>query len=423
MINRRSFLQSAAAGGVLAATPSFISAALNSEDMAKMIRHDKLNDICRKIPKAESHAHFPGIVYPDIALQIAKKNGINKLSYSAPEDLWKTINGSACWNDCYREWISWFSLYKSVSREYSNILRSPADVHATVMNWVERALLPSNTRYAEVSIYHPRIDGGEMNFDSLMQGFIYARRDAADLYGIDLRYIGAVRLLGEDKLGRDYQMALKGALEMVDDFLRYKDELPLVAMTCLEEMAADITVIDPIYKVTRENGLHTTCHLGFGEKNGAKRMWDGLLKMGLERIDHGYLGVHDEKLMQYLADNKIPLTVVPLNNVGKIYREPRGGDRGESWNYETYPFKEFYERGIIMSIDTDIPGFNNNTQAEEYLVMAQVYNYGVEDIGIWARNSFKTAFLTPEEERTYLEELDTWVNNYKFVRVEPKRTF
>ena len=65
MVKRRSFLRSAAAGGVLAATPGLVSAALNSEAPARKTRYDKLDEICGNISKAESDAHLPDI-HPDV---------------------------------------------------------------------------------------------------------------------------------------------------------------------------------------------------------------------------------------------------------------------------------------------------------------------------------------------------------------------
>lgn len=417
MLNRRAFLRGAAAGSALAAASSNILASGKylKEDAEAMQRHHEIRDFCRRIPKAESHIHFPGIVYPDVALHLVKKNDLAPVSFSSVEEVQKRQSGRACWSNCLEEWLVEFSWYKKVSKELANVLRSPNDVRYAVMNWIERSVVPSGTRNVELSIYHPILDEGVLSMERLMEGFKYAARDARDKYGVNLNYIAAVRLWGSDKLGKGYKNALKTGMRMVDEFGEYKDDLPFVGITVLEESAKDITVTTPLYDKGRKFGWRTTSHLGYGEPNGVERMWDGIKKLKLERLDHGYLAINDPKLMDYMAEHKIPLTVSPLYFVGRKYRNPRGyGGHGETtWNFDTFPVKEFYERGMILSLDTDISGLKGYSQADEFIVMAEAYGFGKKDVANWAKDSFRTAFLSPEQEAAYLKEVDDFVANYQ----------
>ena len=419
MINRRLFLQALAAGGFFIASGRTLAEEYIKEDAEALQRHREIRDFCRRIPKAESHIHFPGMVYPDVALHLVKKNDLAPLSFTSTEEVQKRQSGRACWGGidyCLEEWLVEFSWYKQVSKELANVLRSPNDVRYAVMNWIERSVVPSGTRNVELSIYHPILDEGVLSMERLMEGFKYASRDAKDKFDVTLNYIAAVRLWGPDKLGAGYDNALKTGMRMVEEFGEYKDDLPFIGITVLEELAEDIMVTAPLYDRGREFGWHTTSHLGYGEPNGVKRMWDGIKKLKLERLDHGYLATNDKKLIEYMAEHEIPLTVSPLYFVGRNYRNPRGyGGHGEvTWTFDTFPVREFYEKGMILSLDTDISGLKGYSQADEFIVMAEAYGYGKEDVANWARDSFRAAFISEEQETAYIKEVDEFVKTYEY---------
>ena len=60
-------------------------------------------------------------------------------------------------------------------------------------------------------------------------------------------------------------------------------------------------------------GFLTVAHAG--EEGPADYIWQALDLLKVKRIDHGIQCINDEKLIQRLRKDKIPLTVCPLSNI------------------------------------------------------------------------------------------------------------
>ncbi len=51
-----------------------------------------------------------------------------------------------------------------------------------------------------------------------------------------------------------------------------------------------------------------------GEEGPPEYIWEALDLLKIQRIDHGVRAIEDERLMQRIIDEQIPLTVCPLSN-------------------------------------------------------------------------------------------------------------
>lgn len=52
-----------------------------------------------------------------------------------------------------------------------------------------------------------------------------------------------------------------------------------------------------------------------GEEGGPGYIWQALLLLGVERIDHGIHALDDAGLVEYLASRQVPITLCPLSNL------------------------------------------------------------------------------------------------------------
>ena len=55
--------------------------------------------------------------------------------------------------------------------------------------------------------------------------------------------------------------------------------------------------------------------LSAGEEGPADEIWESINVLKVDRIDHGVSCLRDQKLLQYLKDTRLPLTVCPLSNL------------------------------------------------------------------------------------------------------------
>jgi len=123
-----------------------------------------------------------------------------------------------------------------------------------------------------------------------------------------------------------------------------------------------------VYEQARQYGFHTSAHAG--EAAGAESVWGALRTLKVERIGHGTRAEQDEQLLNYLAEHQIPLEMCPMSNVRT----------GVVKSINEHPVRRFFERGIIITINSDDPKMFDNSMAEEYQLLEEQLGFSREDI-------------------------------------------
>lgn len=158
-----------------------------------------------------------------------------------------------------------------------------------------------------------------------------------------------------------------------------------------------------VFKIAKENGFRTVAHAG--EDVGPESIWDSIKLLGAERIGHGISAIYDEELMNYLAEKKIPLEICPTSNVfTKKYVK----------KYEEHPIKKFYEKGILVTVNTDDPTFFNVELIEEYWNLYEKLNFSLEDIKNLIINGFKASFLSEKKKKKFIKKVNLIWKKYKY---------
>jgi adenosine deaminase len=139
------------------------------------------------------------------------------------------------------------------------------------------------------------------------------------------------------------------------------------------------------FKKARDYGLHITVHAG--EAASADSIWDAIHLLGANRIGHGVAAIEDEKLMSYMAYNKIGIETCILSNY----------QTGTWTDIKNHPVKTFLSYGIEACLNTDDPGVSNNTLQSEYDIAELELKLAEPDILQLKRNSLSQAFLSEVE--------------------------
>ena len=123
-----------------------------------------------------------------------------------------------------------------------------------------------------------------------------------------------------------------------------------------------------VFDEARRLGFHTTAHAG--ETAGPESIWETLRCLKVERIGHGTRAGEDPSLVDYLAERQIPLEMCPLSNVrtGVVAR------------IEDHAVRRYFDRGLLVCINTDDPMMFGNSLTEEYRVLEQVFGFSLEEI-------------------------------------------
>ncbi|MEM6726247.1 MAG: adenosine deaminase [Bacteroidota bacterium] len=117
------------------------------------------------------------------------------------------------------------------------------------------------------------------------------------------------------------------------------------------------------FEFARAHGLNCTAHAG--EACGAPSVWETIKQLRPSRIGHGVRSIEDEKLIDYLRDQKLHLEVCPTSNV-----QTNVVDR-----IEDHPIHRLFQKGISLSINTDARTVSPISLSSEYDLLQQYFDW------------------------------------------------
>jgi adenosine deaminase len=148
---------------------------------------------------------------------------------------------------------------------------------------------------------------------------------------------------------------------------------------------------EEVYEEARQFGFHTSAHAG--EAAGAESIWGAIRSLRVDRIGHGTRAEEDESLLDYLAEHRIPLEMCPISNVRT----------GVVNSLEEHPVRRYFERGIIVTLNTDDPKMFGNSLAEEFLLLEEKLSSSRNEIRPLILQSIQAAWLSEDKRQQLVE--------------------
>lgn len=145
-----------------------------------------------------------------------------------------------------------------------------------------------------------------------------------------------------------------------------------------------------IFEYVKNNDIPYTIHAG--EADGVKSI-NNAISFGTKRIGHGVRAIESNELIDCIKNKNITLEICPTSNIQTcIYN-----------SYKTHPIEELYNRGIIVTINTDNMTVSNTTLLNEYINIIENTNIKYEDIIEMNKNSIKSAFISNSKKQELLD--------------------
>ena len=95
---------------------------------------------------------------------------------------------------------------------------------------------------------------------------------------------------------------------------------------------------------------------------------------------------HDNTLLNYLIEQRVPVETCPISNVRT----------GVVESYEEHPVKRYHEQGMFLSINMDDPKMFGNSLAEEYFLLVEKRGFTASEIKDLVLGSIKMSWM-PED--------------------------
>jgi adenosine deaminase len=144
---------------------------------------------------------------------------------------------------------------------------------------------------------------------------------------------------------------------------------------------------EPVYREARRLGLYTSAHAG--EAAGAASIWGAIRCLHVDRIGHGTRAEEDAALLDYLAEQHIPLEMCPISNLRT----------GVVASLETHPIRRYFERGLTVTVNSDDPKMFGNSLADEYRSLIEKLGFSRSEVRALILQGIHSAWLPEERKR------------------------
>jgi adenosine deaminase len=148
-----------------------------------------------------------------------------------------------------------------------------------------------------------------------------------------------------------------------------------------------------VYERAREQGFRTSAHAG--EAAGPASVWGALNVLRVDRIGHGTRAVEDPLLVAHLAARGIPLEMCPISNV-RTRVVP---------DLAAHPIRDFFDRGLLVTVNTDDPAMFQTSLAHEYRELHRVHGFTFAEIRKLIENTVAASWLDASGKVRLLESL------------------
>jgi adenosine deaminase len=148
------------------------------------------------------------------------------------------------------------------------------------------------------------------------------------------------------------------------------------------------------FYMVRNANIGATIHAG--EAYGPESIHQAIHYCGAQRIGHGTRLYEDPDLMTYVNDFRIPLEICLTSNVQTRAVEA----------FESHPVREYFDRGLVVSLHTDNRLMSGTTVTEEYVRGWKHLGFTLGEISRMIRFGFESAFLHYDERQELLRSVE-----------------
>ncbi|MBC8257755.1 MAG: adenosine deaminase [SAR324 cluster bacterium] len=325
-----------------------------------------------KLPKAELHLHIEGSLEPELMFELAERNKI-KLPYASIEEVRAAYE--------FDDLQSFLDIYYAGA----GVLLQMQDFFDLTWAYITR-VQKQNVQHVEI-FFDPQThtDRG-VPFRTVITGIHKALLEAEEKYGMTSRLILCfLRHLSED-----------AALKTLEDALPFRGWITGVGLDS-SEVGFPPENFERVFARASAEGFRKVAHAG--EEGPPEYIWQALDLLGVSRIDHGVRCLEDQKLVERLVQENMPLTVCPLSNTKlRVFEK-----------MEDHNLKQMLDAGLCVTINSDDPAYFGGYMNENFLAVQKGLQLSQQEIVEIAKNGFRASYLPQEEIESHLQSIDDFV--------------
>lgn len=333
-----------------------------------------MKEFIRKMPKAELHIHIEGTLEPELMFQIAQRNRI-ALRFNSVEQLRSAYQ--------FHDLQSFLDIYYEGARA----LVHEQDFYDLTWAYLER-VATQNVRHTEIFFDPQAHTTRGVPFETVFTGIRRALTDAERQLGISSKIIMCFLR----------HLSAAAAMDTLLQSLPFKESIIAVGLDS-SEVGRPPEMFRAVFDKARDFGFLTVAHAG--EEGPPDYIWQALEQLKVSRIDHGVRCVEDDRLVEKLITEQVPLTVCPLSNI-KL---------GVFNSIVEHNLKRMLDLGLCITVNSDDPAYFGGYIADNFEAVQEGLGLTRDDIYRLAKNSFAATFLQDDKKQELMQELDNYFND------------
>lgn len=324
------------------------------------------------LPKAELHLHLEGTLEPEMAFELARRNGVT-LPFDSPEALRASMD--------FSDLQGFLDLYYGCMA----VLLTAQDFEDLAGAYLERAHA-QGVRHAEIFVDPQAHLSRGVDVGTILDGTLRALTTAHDRHDMSGGIIVCIV--------RDRPVAEAEAL--VEQLAGRADDILGIGLDSAE-VGHPPELFTEVFARAAELGLHRVAHAG--EEGPPEYIVSALDHLGVERVDHGIRCLEDPDLVERLRASQTPLTVCPLSNV-----RLRAVD-----TMAQHPLREMMAAGLAVTINSDDPAYFSGYVGENFEGLHRDLGLTESEGAELARHSIRGSFASSARKSELLALVDAWV--------------
>ena len=330
-----------------------------------------IEKLIQGLPKAELHLHIEGSLEPALMWQLANKHQV-ELPYSSVAE----IEAAYQFDDLQ----SFLDLYYAGA----DVLRDEDDFFELMWSYLNKCR-QENIVHAEIMFDPQTHTQRGIGFEVFMAGFERAITQARQQWGMStLLIMSFLRHLPE-----------ADAFSTLEEASPYYDQIAAIGLDS-SELGHPPEKFERVFARVRELGFKIVAHAG--EEGPADYIWQAIKLLGVDRIDHGVKCQQDQKLVEYLIQHQLPLTVCPLSNLKLKVIE----------KMDHHNILQLLEAGMLVTVNSDDPTYFGGYLNENYRQLHAALGMNTAQLKQLLINSFKASFLPESQKQHWIDDINAF---------------
>jgi len=329
------------------------------------LKEENISEIIRRMPKIELHLHLEGAFTFEFLFGLIKK--YNDLEVKSIDELKQKF----VFKDFQHFIEMWFWKNK--------FFRTAEDFEESTYQTIKN-LSSQNVIYAEVFFSPWDFEPSGLKVETIAEATISGIRKAEKDFPIKCGLIVDIV--------RNHGSAT--AMDRLKQITPYLNKGIIGLGLGGNERNFPASDFKEVFREAKKRGFRLTAHAG--EAAGPESVWSAIIDLEAERIGHGVRAIEDQRLIDYLVEEKIPLEICISSNIKtKVYS-----------SLNEHPFSDLFKKGVNVTINSDDPPMFGSNITDEFDLIYNEWGYSDKEFQQLTTTAVDVSFLPKDEKKKYL---------------------